>query len=68
MTTTWSALAGSSLSHPPSSTAACVPKQRLITRLVLLKSGEVASFTVIVGKVPTLLTSIILVKVLIRFN
>ena len=80
MTTTWSALAGSSLqppppslSHPPS-TAVYPKKDSLLdsfcwkVNIVWGESGKVASFTVIVGKVPTLLTSIILVKVLIRFN
>ena len=62
-----------SLSHPPS-TAVCPKKDSLLdsfcwkVNIVWGESGKVASFTVIVGKVPTLLTSIILVKVLIRFN
>ena len=61
------------LPHPPS-TAVCPKKDSLLdsfcwkVNIVWGESGEVASFTVIVGKVQTLLTSIILVKVLIRFN
>ena len=58
----------------PPSTAVCPKKDSLLNsfcwkvNIVWGESGEVASFTVIVGKVQTLLTSIILVKVLIRFN